>query len=126
MSSKICDTKVPEAEIEFISTPKPALPTFETNEDCGVKIFSVSADRHPALLTNQFTQKNKSNVFCYYVVSIYQRWCSTSRRPRSRRIFQPRSPRSPQQCTMFLILDHQRWLGHNGSDLSLHIIPTAG
>jgi hypothetical protein len=45
MASKIRDTKISEKEIEFINTPKQAPSTFQTSEDCGVKIVTVSDDR---------------------------------------------------------------------------------
>jgi hypothetical protein len=45
MASKIRDTKVSEKEIEFTSTPKQAPSTFQTSEDYGVKIVTVSYHR---------------------------------------------------------------------------------
>ncbi|RDW72934.1 hypothetical protein BP6252_06841 [Coleophoma cylindrospora] len=40
MSPSVPGTSVPEADIDFIVTPKPAPSTLETHEDCGVKIVS--------------------------------------------------------------------------------------
>jgi hypothetical protein len=42
MSTTVGNTKCPESEIEFISTPEPAPQTLSTNKNCGVKIISVS------------------------------------------------------------------------------------